>query len=474
MDIDIIYNDINLQFFTDCVLTIKDQQQTITLTCHKIILSSSKYFRDMFRTNHNEKNIYFDVADATVMRDVILSMYGKKCRSNGCPEWKYQLLTIKYKDYLLMDYDLTPLYSLSVPENKFDMLIEVASLQNILVNQKLLSLLKRNLPIDFDLTNYPEKLKNRLIKKNLMTIIGQRSLAVYDIDTGDKITVIYSDFEKTIDSSITSDNNYVVTIGGKKMLIWDLKSGQIVRKIDHINLRAFKLSNNNRFIFVGYADKYYYNLNIINFESGEVIRELLLNRCWRFFEISNDGLLTIATSETNNCNIVIWNNETGKIYRGLIGHTDTVLNVAITNDKKFLVSCSDDRTIRKWDIEDGVLIYTTDDIPTKCVYIPNNNRYIVSIESTNIIIRNFDTGLVIRRIYTDAYISRFKFYDNYVARYRGKYCDIYNADDGTLVRSCKRESEKRILYCGDWSKPSGKLDIQILDDDQPSVVLGKF
>lgn len=61
MDPNILYKDIIQRKYTDCVVTISDSNQTIITHFHKIILSQSKYFRNLFDINENEENISFNV-----------------------------------------------------------------------------------------------------------------------------------------------------------------------------------------------------------------------------------------------------------------------------------------------------------------------------------------------------------------------------------------------------------------------------
>ncbi|MCU0516728.1 MAG: hypothetical protein MUC60_07630 [Oscillatoria sp. Prado101] len=53
-------------------------------------------------------------------------------------------------------------------------------------------------------------------------------------------------------------------------------------------------------------------------------------------------------SGSNDKTIKIWNLDTGTLQNTLTGHTDTVYSVAISPDGKTLVSGSNDHTIKIW------------------------------------------------------------------------------------------------------------------------------
>ena len=62
------------------------------------------------------------------------------------------------------------------------------------------------------------------------------------------------------------------------------------------------------------------------------------------------------------------------------GHTDYVFTVAVTEDDKYIISGTDDKTIRIWNLlekrQESVLEGNTDSI--KCVAVTSDYKYFVS------------------------------------------------------------------------------------------------
>eukprot|EP00825_Cyclidium_porcatum_P005547 TRINITY_DN12705_c0_g1_i1.p2 TRINITY_DN12705_c0_g1~~TRINITY_DN12705_c0_g1_i1.p2 ORF type:complete len:112 (-),score=32.44 TRINITY_DN12705_c0_g1_i1:29-364(-) len=51
-------------------------------------------------------------------------------------------------------------------------------------------------------------------------------------------------------------------------------------------------------------------------------------------------------SGSDDCSIIVWKLETGEIVRTLTGHEQSVYCVQVTPDQKFIISGSDDRSIK--------------------------------------------------------------------------------------------------------------------------------
>ena len=73
----------------------------------------------------------------------------------------------------------------------------------------------------------------------------------------------------------------------------------------------------------------------------------------RSVAITQDGKYIVSGSDDET--IKLWDIQTGKEVRSFEGHTDIVRSVAITPDGKYIVSVSNDKTIKLWDIQSGAL-----------------------------------------------------------------------------------------------------------------------
>ena len=69
---------------------------------------------------------------------------------------------------------------------------------------------------------------------------------------------------------------------------------------------------------------------------------------------NHDGTKIVSGSEDKT--IRVWNVDTGECILTLKGHTDYVKSVAFNHDGTKIVSGSDDKTIRVWNVDTGECI----------------------------------------------------------------------------------------------------------------------
>lgn len=70
--------------------------------------------------------------------------------------------------------------------------------------------------------------------------------------------------------------------------------------------------------------------------------------------MSNDSNYAISTSngfQGEGCEITVWDLRNRRILAELAGHEQTVTNARIINNDKYILSCSNDSTVRLWDLK---------------------------------------------------------------------------------------------------------------------------
>ena len=99
----------------------------------------------------------------------------------------------------------------------------------------------------------------------------------------------------------------------------------------------------------------------------------------RSLTFSPDGILLVSGSEDKT--IKLWDIQTGGVVRTFQGHTDRVRSVSISANCTIIASGSNDKTIRLWDTQTGVCycIIQQEDIVASVHFFPLDPQYLTSV-----------------------------------------------------------------------------------------------
>jgi hypothetical protein len=98
----------------------------------------------------------------------------------------------------------------------------------------------------------------------------------------------------------------------------------------------------------------------------------------RAVAVSPDGRFIVSGSDDRT--VKVWELESGRLLRSLEGHTDGVRAVAVSPDGRFIVSGSSDRTVKVWELESGRLLRSLEGHTgwVNAVAVSPDGRFIVS------------------------------------------------------------------------------------------------
>ncbi len=127
---------------------------------------------------------------------------------------------------------------------------------------------------------------------------------------------------------------------------------------------------------------------MINHFCGE-ISKLMIHDYWIQCLLLVDETKLISCGGHLDKKIKIWNLDIFECLRVLEGHLGAVYNLELTTEGN-LLSCSDDETVKLWQIETGNLLKSIQfDYPVYCVKILTDNLFAIGLENGEIQINDW-------------------------------------------------------------------------------------
>ena len=182
---------------------------------------------------------------------------------------------------------------------------------------------------------------------------------------------------------------------------------------------------------------------------------------------SPDGRMLASASGDNT--VKLWDTDTGKVIKTLIGHTELVYSVSFSPNGKMLASASNDDTVKLWDTQTGEVIETltgrhTD--PVNGVSFSPDGRMLASASGDNTVkLWDTDTGKVIKTLsgHTDwVYGVSFSPDGRMLASASAdKTVKLWDTDTGKVIKTLSGHTNKVV---GVSFSPDGRMLASASDD----------
>ncbi|MBD2354613.1 hypothetical protein H6G41_08210 [Tolypothrix sp. FACHB-123] len=115
--------------------------------------------------------------------------------------------------------------------------------------------------------------------------------------------------------------------------------------------------------------------------------------------LTSDGKYVISGSDDNT--LKVWNWQTGELLRTLNNHSSSVQALALTSDGKYVISGSDDNTLKVWNWQTGELLRTLNGYSdwVKALALTSDGKYVISGSDDNTLkVWNWQTGELLRTL----------------------------------------------------------------------------
>ncbi|HBT99901.1 MAG TPA: WD40 repeat domain-containing protein [Thermotoga naphthophila] len=270
---------------------------------------------------------------------------------------------------------------------------------------------------------------------------------------------------------VFSENGQLIaTCGGNTVKVWNASNGNLVLQYDHvITVNDVAFLENDSLIFV--ADDY--KAVVLNIQKNEVVKSIDAHNNFVLFVSSDDG--SIATYGMDKT-VKVWNANLELQY-SLYGHQLSVNTVALSSDRKFIVSGSDDREILIWNTEKGIAEHRIKALSGVRKLLTVENNIISCLDSNQLKIYNLENGKLVKRIKVgttstmDIALQNDRmavgFYDGSVALFRyPSFEEIWRKDTEHEMIQTIDMNNKFIAFGVSYSDPKDKIGyVEVLSAD---------
>jgi WD40 repeat protein len=339
--------------------------------------------------------------------------------------------------------------------------------------------------IDRELKQLREELangENQPLDSREITIPEQLSWQCFQTLKGHQATI------HSID--ISHDGKIIASAGEDKTVkLWQRETGKLIYSFTGVNdsIQTLAISPNGKSVIVGgfdqrisqwqleskqYKSSFFARLNAPYSHDG-VILQLAFSSDERFI-----------VSASNDKTLRIWGYSTGELKRTLNGHEDAVNSCAISPDNQIIASGSDDKTIKLWrfDCSCPAQTFTGHTAAVNAVVFSRDGQYLISASSDKTIkIWDINTGEIIqswqaheREIISLAINNQ----RDLMATASPQEIKLWQLSKGKLIKTLrgtaplKFSPDGRFLITGSygdnlkiWSEMLGKLEILLSDSD---------
>ncbi|BCS82541.1 putative BTB/POZ domain-containing protein [Cotonvirus japonicus] len=349
-----------MELFSDITLEIADDNNTIILPFYRIILyNSSEYFKKLLTTfmEKDLKRVKINVPNADIAYNIITNFIEKysfeaieKRKINISP-WEYIIEEYKCLDYFMLEKDITKIYNLIVPHHYYDQLVNFVD--TIGYDSKTIKLLNNNLPPDYDLSDFPIDLLNKMYKLSInheVTLYCKDKNDFFEIKLDlknreiiqkNKLNFHITNMNEHNILYITPDHSKFITQSGENIDILN-NNGILIKSFKYTNIIIKLFVTNNCIIFCSCKIIEIFNIDNIDNDTPLMFEyyPIYFATCYNFSLKYNQ----IICGQTNG-NIMVINLETGRV-RNYNHNNMEIKHVNILGPNKYL-SIIDDN-IKIW------------------------------------------------------------------------------------------------------------------------------
>lgn len=212
--------------------------------------------------------------------------------------------------------------------------------------------------------------KSQNLGKLIFSASADRTVKMWSLETFEHLKTFIG-HNGSINKLLVTSEHELVTCGSDMVKVWNIYSGENSRtiQVDHSIQDAVWWNKENSVEYLitcgGESEPNHFNMNVIKFSTGktekilkghtETVNQLLIHE--------GNHLISCSDDQT----IRIWNLETGKCLKTLHGHCNSIMCMVLFDNNTLISGCYD-KSINFWNISGGNLIQTISNAHSTWIY----------------------------------------------------------------------------------------------------------
>jgi WD40 repeat protein len=214
---------------------------------------------------------------------------------------------------------------------------------------------------------------------------NKNELTVWDIFTGEKMHSFTGHEGVVQHLEVTRDGKCAVSYSADQTIkIWNLLTGAELYTLTKVKICALTKDGQHALIVPSGAPSNL--LKVWDITKGMELCTIIGDKYRSYYEsfvVSSENQRIVTVNNDSNMKLYtinIWDIKTGEQILSLYGHTDSILTLAISPDGKYVVSGSQDKTIKVWNLEAEVIQRTHNEHQglVNAVALTKDEKHIIS------------------------------------------------------------------------------------------------
>ncbi|MGB3346188.1 MAG: tetratricopeptide repeat protein, partial [Candidatus Humimicrobiia bacterium] len=197
--------------------------------------------------------------------------------------------------------------------------------------------------------------------KYFVSASSDNTLKLWDINSGDCLTTFVGHEDSIYAVAITLDGKYVVSGSDDNTLkLWDINTGECLRTFEGHKgwVNCVVITTDGKYIVSGSNDN---TLKLWDINTGECLRTFKGHKGWvKSIDVSKLSKPVGRTkkkqyiiSGSDDGTIKLWDLNNGECLLTFEGHKYGINTIAFSKDDRYIISGSSDNTIKLWDLNSG-------------------------------------------------------------------------------------------------------------------------